>query len=198
VDTITSADYGFKRFQVNLFLPIAVTLRENFVNAKFLNEFPDLKSRFNTNYTVKDVYRYVLIRRISKRTEARFDAEALCEILVRTSYEHSSLECVQLVGKTKTQQLNHTSVTRAITQLGLKRVLQLQLDTPTHCFRLDQVKVTHHPLFLVGRYNKFARGISQTPWLTKEGVKKCSLEQFITSVVIKHIPCDGNCSILLN
>lgn len=168
------------------------------MNARFLNQFPNFKSRFGSNYTVKDVYRFALIRRISKRTDARFDAEAQCEIRLHTSYEHSSIECMQLMGKIKTQQLNHSSVTRAITQLGLKRVLNLDLGTPTHCFRLDQVKVTHHPLFLVGRYNKYARGISQTPWLTKEGVQKCSLEEFITSVVIKHIPCDGKHRSIVN
>lgn len=192
-----AADYGFKRFQINLFLPIAVTLRENFLNARFLDKFPELKSRFSSNFTVKDVYRFVLIRRISKRMDARFDADADCEIILHTSYQHSSLECMQLLGKTQTQQLNHTSVIRAITQMGLKRVLQIQLDSPTHCFRLDEVKVVHHPIFLVGRYNKLARGISQTPWLTKEGVRKCSLEEFITNVIIKHIPCEGKPRIII-
>ena len=185
VDQVVDSKYIFSRFQINLFLPIAITLRENYVNAKLLDKFPQLAKRFSNNYTVKDVYRFVLIRRVSNRTDARF------EIIIETSYEHSSFECGQLRQNRDMQQLNHSSITRAITALGLKGVLRLKLNIPTHCFRLDKVKVTNLPLYLVGRYNKLSRGISQTPWLKREGVNRPSVEAAVTGSILKYIPSEG-------
>lgn len=169
------------------------------MNAMLIDRFPELEKRITSNYTVKDVYRFVLIRKISLCANARFDADARSEIRVETSYPHSIVECNQLRdlcpkafhGTQPRTPINHTAVNRALSLLGLKGVLSLDLPIPTHPFSFDSVCLVNAPLYVIGRYNKYSRDISQTPWLTSEGMKKQSLEGLITCSVKKYVPCQG-------
>lgn len=87
---------------------------------------------------------------------------------------------------------NHSSVQRALDTLGLEYFSKLALESPTNGYKLDRIECLMDSVYLVGRYNKFSRIISQTPWFI-DGEKKAlwSVEELITDFVIKAIPAQS-------
>ncbi|KAL3227219.1 hypothetical protein MRX96_024187 [Rhipicephalus microplus] len=52
-----------------------------------------------------------------------------------------------------------------------------------------EVSCVHSPIYLAGRYCKYSRLLSQTPWiLNGKRIMEASVQELITDVVTKHIP----------
>ena len=59
---------------------------------------------------------------------------------------------------------------------------------------LSQLYCSHSPLFLAGRYNKFTREMSQTPWMIDDQRKgSTSLQEEICLGMAKVIGSDVQC-----
>lgn len=183
-------------------LPVIVAIREQVVYAKLLNKFPQLDDHLKDCFKVKDALKFVLARRISQAANAKFSSEAKTEISIETEYAHKQSECMELYQKCKSQftlkskqkfdlTFSNSTVTRALSQLGVKGLISLKLDRPDKQVGIQSVTITNQAVFLVGRYNKYSRELSQTPWLVKENINLESLEDIITRVVVKYIPCQS-------
>lgn len=144
----------------------------------------------------------MLVRRISKAADAKFNAEAKTEISIETEYTAKQAECMELYDKCKSQfnlkskqkfdlTFSNSNVTRALAQLGVKGLLGLKLNKPDSQVVIQSVTITNQAVFLVGRYNKFSREMSQTPWFVNEALNRESLEEIITRVVMKYIACQS-------
>lgn len=84
--------------------------------------------------------------------------------------------------------VNHSSVLRVINQLSRDSICQLKLsDIQEECVLLE-VSLKNEPLFIAGRYLKFSRVLSQTPWVVDNGALfMSSVQERITSGVEKYI-----------
>ena len=199
---VNEFDYKFSEFKTHLSLPVTVTIREQVVYAKLLNKFRQLDDHLKACFKVKDVLKLVLARIISQATNAKSKAEAKTEISIETEYANKQPECMLLYHKCKSQftlkskqkfdqTFSNSTVPRALAQLGVKGLLSLKLDRPDKQITVQSVTITNQSVYLVGRYNKYSRQLSQTPWLVNEQINLESLEEFITRVFVKHFPCQS-------
>lgn len=195
-------DYKFKQFRIHLSLPVTVSIREQAVYARLLTKFPQLDKHLKDCFKVKDALKFVLMRRVSKVADAEFSTEAKTEINIETEYANKQSECMELYDKCKSQftlkskqkfdlTFSHSNVSRALSQLGVKGLLSLKLDRPDRQVGIQSVTITNQSVFLVGRYNKYSREMSQTPWFIHEQLKRDSLEEIVTRVIRKHIACQS-------
>lgn len=132
-------------------------------------------------------------------------------ITVWTSHETINKECTELFsnkpkllkvvkcrksianivnGTTTPNHFNHSSVQRAVDELGDELIDKVKLECPTTPYVLDRIECLMDSLYLVGRYNKFARNISQTPWLIEGSKITTSVQELIAEFVVKHIPAE--------
>ena len=151
---------------------------------------------------MKDVYRFFLIRTISKATSSKFKINARTEITIDTEYENKQTECMELYNSCKDQfnlkskkKFDETfsvpNVTKALTKLGIKGLSGLRLERPDKFIQFNLITITNHSLYLVGRYNKYSRELSQTPWLIDDKIRMDSVEEVITRQLKKHIICES-------
>lgn len=86
--------------------------------------------------------------------------------------------------------VNHSSVLRVINQLDRDTICQLKLGDIREECTLSEILLKNEPLFIAGRYLKFSRNLSQTPWLTDGGETFISsVQERITNGVEKYISC---------
>lgn len=84
--------------------------------------------------------------------------------------------------------INHSSILRSFENLDNNALRDLQL-LPTNCVCiLDEIKIRNEPIYIAGRYLKFSRTVSQTPWLVEgESIFKTSVQDIIQTEVAKYI-----------
>ena len=210
VKDILDRNNDFQKFQVNLSIPVSIPLRNHILECKIRQKLPDIVV---DPVPVQAVWKKLFIMKIrEKRPSATLCDKSVFQIHVKTSHEDANTECSQLFAKcdrsilfpvqckksmagsgdssTKSH-FNHSAVQRAIQSLNSSDFSDLKLEFPSNCFNLDSITYTNEPLFLIGRYNKFSRKISQTPWVI-EGEKKItdSVQEMITDAVSKFIKAD--------
>lgn len=202
LDIVSNFEYKFKDFQINLFLPVPLMVREHVIQAKLFNRFRHLEKHIKNCYSVKDVYKYVLVRKISKLNNSTFNINSKTEITVETKYGNTQIECLELYSKCKNQFnlktnlkfdaiFTQTAVSKALQQMGVRGLIGLRLERPDRCMNMENVSLMNHSLFVVGRYNKYSRQLSQTPWLIDGKQMRDSLEDLITKAIRKHISCES-------
>ena len=199
---ISEFDYKFKQFRIHLSLPVTVSIREQAVYARLLNRCPLLEKHLKDCFKVKDALKYVLMRRVAEAAGAEFSADARTEINIETEYASKQSECMELYDKCKGQftlkskqkfdlTFSSSNVTRALASLGVKGLLGLKLDRPEHQVTIQSVTISNLSVFVVGRYNKYSRVMSQTPWFLHEQAEIKSLEDVVVQGIRKHIPCES-------
>lgn len=147
-----------------------------------------------------------------KLPSAKLCDKSVFQIHIKTSHEDANAECAQLFSKCDRSILfpaqcrmsntgsdgsntkghfNHSAIQRAIQSLSTSEFAGLKLESPNSYFSLDSLNFSNEPLYLAGRYNKFSRKISQTPWVI-EGERKIteSVQEMITDSVSKFIKAD--------
>lgn len=185
-----------------MLLPVPIIIREHIVYAKLFNKFQELENHLKDCYKIKDVYKFILIRKISKATDAKFNVNSKTEISVETEYGNTRIECMELYDKCKNQFnlkskqkfetiFGQPNVNKALTNLGIKGLLGFKLNKPDRSINIKAVTITNQSLYLVGRYNKYSRDISQTPWVVNDKVKRESLEEIISKELKKYIACES-------
>lgn len=96
------------------------------------------------------------------------------------------------------QTFNQASISKAMKKLGVKGIKGLKFDKPSKCIELSSIKITNLPIYMAGRYNKFSRQMSQTPWFVNSKHKRTSLEEIASKEIVKYIPCESKFITFLN
>jgi tRNA pseudouridine synthase 10 len=66
-------------------------------------------------------------------------------------------------------------------------------ETPTALLRLDRVTFTGPTVFVAGRYNKYSRKLSQSPWVINgKRMSEESVQEFIVAAVAPHFKVDDS------
>lgn len=69
----------------------------------------------------------------------------------------------------------------------LRKAFSIPPDIPTSTMRLEKIEFTGPTVFLAGRYNKFSRKLSQTPWIVGgKRLAENSVEDIMVEAILPH------------
>jgi tRNA pseudouridine synthase 10 len=202
--------YEWKSLCFNVTAPVAVLLREAVVSASPKATELGLKPPSD----LKDAWKSLLTARLEaagKSVPLVRNADhdpATVSVTVQYSYEKDEIECervrkldpqLKTAGKVHGRKYDQRVLTRAYVQSVLdgakKPDLLNVLPFPTEVsspVTVSRVEIGRLSYWMAGRYLKYSRTLSQTPWLI-EGVRKgeTSLEELIQGGIMSVVACDG-------
>ena len=85
------------------------------------------------------------------------------------------------------------SALKNVTAADFKDVFACPPDTPSRPSPFPMVDFTHTSVFLAGRYNKYSRELSQTPWMidgelkTELSTQTCLQEHLLQHIIVDEI-----------
>ncbi|XP_078592635.1 tRNA pseudouridine synthase Pus10-like isoform X2 [Branchiostoma floridae x Branchiostoma japonicum] len=177
--------YKSQLFSLSLMTPIQLLVREHAVMLFLRERFSDLYTGQSIDKvtSMKDVYKWRCGPRLKDKLNMEYHHQS--PFLIQLMFEHkeTETECSFLISacpkvfptnsrkrKRDSEQtvLNRTSVTRAISSLSESKFMSLvrcppeKVDTMCRC---QELTCYHEAVFVAGRYNKYSRTLSQTPWV---------------------------------
>lgn len=204
---VSSVDAGFEftNYICSLMIPVSIILREHaiilYLKDTFGNVYDNVK--FLDIPTIKDVWKWRNGPILKEILGAPFDQKSTFDIILNFVYPDSDRECSFLLGlmsdtfrkrkqdrrnnkKGAFQVYNRANVTKAVLEMSTKEFkshFQCPPRMPTKPCTCD-IKCQNEAIFIAGRYNKYSRTLSQTPWLI-EGQRKSesSVEELICTEI---------------
>nr|XP_022330873.1 putative tRNA pseudouridine synthase Pus10 [Crassostrea virginica] len=205
VEAVKSSDHQFQNFICSLTTPVCSLVREHafllLLREKFkaLYEHRDLEDIAS----VKDVWKWRSGPILAAALDTPFELKSKFDIILHFTFEKSDRECTFLsyhspdvFRKRKNRQKNYGDT---YTRANVARVLSNMTDTyfkrnystpksdEKNLCRCDEIKCVHDAVFIAGRYNKYSRTLSQTPWILDGGRKsQSSVEEEICGPLKKQ------------
>ena len=213
-------EHRFTTFQLFISLPVSITLRnellvrkiENFVqnclNSNHVKNNDDLTEKsydFQKIYAVKDIFKTIVIDRLEKKLEGKpFDINSLFQISLDFGHKESDTECQQfyelspkaffpkICRKSATKSfLNQSSIVRALSGIDEQVLNEWPISSSETNCDLSSIKLTNSPIYIAGRYMKYSRTLSQTPWiLDGQRLMESSVQDVIQDRIKESIKCD--------
>lgn len=185
---------GEESFQLQILLPVALTLRNTYFQKKLNLLDEEVMS-------IKELFKVLLVAKLKVLMNAELKSDSNFVIEVTFNHVEGNKECGQLVDispetffakkcrKSSAEAfVNHSSVLRVINQLSRDSICQLKLGDIREECTISEILLKNEPLYIAGRYLKYSRQLSQTPWFTDGGAMiKSSVQERITSGVEKYI-----------
>lgn len=86
--------------------------------------------------------------------------------------------------------INHSSTLRVINQLDADALDQLKLSDIKEECTLSRIEFKHEPIYIAGRYQKYSRNLSQTPWIVNgDTLFMSSVQEKLAQGVQQYISC---------
>ncbi|KAK3907874.1 tRNA pseudouridine synthase Pus10 [Frankliniella fusca] len=206
VTDVNAADYDCKEFSCALSMPVSFSLRTHSLNLYIDEVFPDDKDepaelRF---MSVKEVWKWIAAPLLAKGICKTFNPKD-CDfsITISIGYEEDEKECNCLMDMHKEIYEMRKQQTRKFKDcvLSRKSVESLLISTdPSHFrkfyptppnipntpFVCSSVIPLHNSLFIAGRYNKYSRKLSQTPWLIDgKRLMETSVQELLCNPIVE-------------
>jgi tRNA pseudouridine synthase 10 len=208
----SKCEHSFKSFQLQVSIPVSITLRNQLLINKFKthsnllinNNSEEKFVDFSLIFSVKDIFRVILSDRLEKQLRKPFDSNSSFNIGLDFSHEESSNECQQFYElspktffpkkcrKSMTKSfLNQSSILRALEVIDSQVLSDWTInETKVKC-KLESIQLSHSSIYIAGRYLKFSRNLSQTPWiLDGERLMESSVQDLIIDQIKKFVKCD--------
>ncbi|KAL1481799.1 hypothetical protein MTO96_034193 [Rhipicephalus appendiculatus] len=197
----------FSKFTFQLSVPVTLELRHH---AMVMH----LKEKFRESYkecsdiefvSAKEVWKYIVSPMFADHLGVEFSAMSGFQISVAFPSPNAEEECGFLLTKfpesfPNRKQKKHQSreiftrcavldALRKISDDDFRELYKCPPDRPPKVESKVEVSCVHSPIYLAGRYCKYSRLLSQTPWiLNGKRIMEASVQELITDVVTKHIP----------
>lgn len=213
-EAIKNGGYDSSTFTFALSLPVSLTIRETSIqialSKKFnLSELQLFNLKLKT-WSVKDVWKAQVVPIIENECfikNVTAPVPSLFSIDISFINDIDEKECNKLLQKcdpnfveSKHKHLNNKIYSRTIIEKILSSVKEenfikyfnIPIDKPTEIIKVDKVGCSHGSIFIGGRYTKFNRQLSQTPWLIN-GEKKMetSVQELICALIIEHTKAES-------
>lgn len=217
---VKNANYDCDDVTFALSLPITILLRDYsvwlYVSDKYRDFYSDpfnpgpLK-RANNMVSIKDIWKWCAAQTVSERINKKLNngVDGNFHVNIHIEYEKDStetdclLEMFPNIFKCRSSQkrkfhgeiLTRKSVESALVEVSLK-LFKTYYPVPPEvpdCFvKCGNIECVHDSIYIAGRYNKFSRSLSQTPWLINgERRMESSVEEIIGTPVSKVILNSG-------
>ncbi|CAN7995204.1 unnamed protein product, partial [Ixodes hexagonus] len=197
----------FDSFKFLLSVPVALELRDHAMLLHLKDKFGDLYSEVSESdlLSVKEVWKNLVGSPFSKHFSAIFDTNSSFQISVTLPSPSAEAECAFLLEAypesfPNRRQRKHqcrevftrqavSDALRRIPDSDFKRLYPWPPSRPEPLPLETEVTCAHMPVYLAGRYCKYSRLLSQTPWILKDKrIMETSVQELITEAVIRHIP----------
>ena len=204
---------GVKSFRIAIHTPLSLMVRRMGMEKYTQKQNGYCKSDCITiEGYVKEELRNRLKDKVEKLLCLPYDMESPFQIVVKLEHSHSMKECQILAGMypdcfKKTTKRGHfknrNSLTEDITIVPVRRALESSTveDLQPHGYLLSsvdlpcsyEIELIHKPVYIAGRYNKYSRSLSQTPWMV-DGIKKTdsSVQELICGELCQLTGCSDH------
>ncbi|KAK3093377.1 hypothetical protein FSP39_014750 [Pinctada imbricata] len=191
LQTVRSSDYEYRSFICSITTPVSVLVREHCLLIQLREKFDAIYGlKVVTDLpSIKDVWKWKIGPTLSKHLDVTFDAKSSFDIAMIFEYPDSDKECAflsdyfpELFRKRKSNKMgiddrfSRLNVTKALSEIPddfVIRKKKVPPCIPTQKCRCAEIKCSYDSVFLAGRYNKYSRTLSQTPWFV-DGTRKSS------------------------
>ncbi|XP_060069960.1 tRNA pseudouridine synthase Pus10-like [Ylistrum balloti] len=203
-DFVTEADYEYKSFLCSLTVPVCVLIRERAVLVYLRDKFKSVYESVTESdiARVKDVWKWTAGPLLGDSLGVPFDQKSNFDIAIMFNYPRTFKECEIFLDyqpevfkrrKFKRGQgelFNRVNVAKALKDMSdkeLRTAFQVPPTIPKVLCECEAIHCTREPLYIAGRYNKYNRSLSQTPWFV-DGVRKSesSVEERICDHLKKY------------
>ncbi|XP_046616506.1 tRNA pseudouridine synthase Pus10 [Neodiprion virginianus] len=213
---INKQEYDCNTFTCALTIPIAVQLRERSlqINLSQKFEFPDevIASLKRTVPPIKEVWKWIAFPKIENLTaKMSLPISSTCPFVVDVFlvYSQDEEECKILLTmcgdtfKQRSQQkrkfsngvFSRKSVETAMISTTDDQFVEHYPCPPTYPTSkasIDLVTCTHASFFIGGRYTKYSRELSQTPWfIGGEKKMETSVQELLCDQILKFVKADA-------
>ncbi|XP_055686481.1 putative tRNA pseudouridine synthase Pus10 [Lutzomyia longipalpis] len=192
-----------EKFVLSFCLPVGLDIRQLIIWMKLIGEFGDVISKDERmDTTPKDALRSILIPQICECLKAEYDREGVmitltyrCKIDEDESAALAKIkpECFQQKKENKKikTELNRTAVEKYLVPSRLRQdEWEGILKIPQACedsFVAVEITYTGPTVFVAGRYQKFSRELSQTPWILQgERMVMNSVQEIIEGSLVGY------------
>ena len=197
IETFSKENYDTTSFCISTIIPFSIWIREYltslFTGNTFL--FEDRKTALKRQ--LKKTY----ARAILECSNLRYDVNSSLEIIVEITHAEADKQVSYLASllfpldeqrrrkRCRSSGVTFATVERILSYNELSKFRELNAfpltQVDTYC-ELNKVSFENAPLYVAGRYNKYSRIVSQTPWsLDGEKVKFDSVEKIISLPVMR-------------
>lgn len=165
--------------------------------------FPELELNEKNVSSVKEIWRTIVSTYLCEKLSAQVEIDSPFQITIVLTHEDTNQECEFLLDNNRklfhpnlckksmkkellgsANHFNNTSIIRALNTMEPSALINMNLDPPINPFKLNDIICRNTSIFLAGRYNKFSRMLSQTPWIVDGAV---ILESSVQDLMIKAI-----------
>lgn len=204
ISNVKSSGYVFSTYLCSLMLPVSLIVRQHSVYLQLREKFSEMYHGISDDDipAVKEVWKWYNGPILSEALGVPFNLKSPFEVQINFAYKHSDRECSflsdlhpDIFRKRKTKKVDwelysRTNVARAISSTVdsiYKRVYNFPPLPPSELAECERIACQHDSVFIAGRYNKYSRLLSQTPWLI-EGIKKheTSVQELICTCLTKR------------
>ncbi|XP_050432393.1 tRNA pseudouridine synthase Pus10 [Adelges cooleyi] len=187
------ANYDSDTFNIAFNLPMCTILRGHSISLYVSKTRISFNPLAPTAFVcVKDAWKLMAEDAIVKATGKRFDVHSPLLITATFSYENDKQECDQL---NTIIRLSNKNLQEILTQMDNKDFVSQYGDLPSipsSTIIFKGVSSRHESVHIAGRYNKWSRTLSQTPWIVdQERRLESSVEEIISEPIKKHTLVDS-------
>lgn len=215
-EEVLNANYDSKNFTCALSLPICFQLRAHSVWLYLKDAFPEpfsLPDIHEVSHvtSIKDVWKWLIAPRIGLAINKELDSGLCTDFFLAISivYPGEEEECSTLISMHKEEYSKRRQQKKKYHgHMWTRKCVAntLQLTDPSNfkkCFpsppvippkfiEYKCVSCKHNSVFLAGRYNKYSRNLSQTPWVI-DGERRMdsSVQEIISDPLVSICRADG-------
>ncbi|XP_013391682.1 putative tRNA pseudouridine synthase Pus10 [Lingula anatina] len=205
---IESQDFQFENFCSAISLPVPFLVREHSIMVLLRETLPLVYLPVLPEHItpLKDVWKWISGHRLAEMLGKSFEQKSPFEIAIFFTHPEVEKECNFLLDlfpevyrKRKTNKHGWELFTRMSVAKSLNSLRDVTFKKNSQCppkpvsvpCTCEAVRGTHTAIFLAGRYNKFSRHLSQTPWVI-EGERKMesSVQELIGTLIQEKIKAD--------
>lgn len=201
IEKVKEADHEYSDYQFSLMLPVAILIRQHAFYVFLLHKYKSVfEDKADGIASIKDVFKWSAGSYFSKLLGVPFQMRSSFDILLTVTYAPSDKECsflLDLYPDLFRRRKKIKGVSETFTRASVEKVLGEKISAtifernfpcppavpkePCTC----EISVSHDAVFVAGRYQKYSRILSQTPWM-KDGLTKVegSVQELICQVIL--------------
>jgi tRNA pseudouridine synthase 10 len=192
ISYLKTSDYDSDTFNLAFNLPMCTIIRGHSI-ALYVSK---LRISFNPTFPTafvcaKDAWKLMAEDAIVKATGKRFDVHSPLLVTVGFHYNDTKDECDCLNAIIK---LSNKNLQNILSQMDNKDFVSQYGEMPAiteSTIEFKSVEARHESVYIAGRYNKWSRTLSQTPWIVdQERRLESSVEEIISEPLKKHALVD--------
>ncbi|XP_050537857.1 tRNA pseudouridine synthase Pus10 [Daktulosphaira vitifoliae] len=185
ISYLKSANYDSDTFNIAFNLPMCTIIRSHSISLYVSKVRVSVNPTIPTVYVcLKDAWKLMAEDAIVKSTGKHFSVHSPLLITVSFHYEYDKEECDQLNTLVK---LSNKNLQDILSQMNNKDFESQYGDLPSipmSTISFKNISSRHDSVYIAGRYNKWSRTLSQTPWIVDQERR---LESSVEEIILEPI-----------